>query len=41
MSKECRNGGKSEDRGANWRVLGAKLVKRRQWASVNPEGEKR
>jgi len=32
MSKE----GKSEDRGANWRVLGAKLVKRLQWASVNP-----
>ena len=41
MSKECKNGGKSEDRGANWRVSGAKLVKRRQWASVKPGGEMR
>jgi len=38
MSKECKKGGKSEDRGANWRVLGAKLVKWRQRASVNPGG---
>jgi len=38
MSKECKNGCKNEDKGANWRVLGVKLVKRRQWASVNREG---
>jgi hypothetical protein len=38
MSKESKKGCEKEDKGANWRVLGVKLVKRRQWAFVNREG---